>query len=238
MLIRWVSRGTADLARATVWSAALVIAGVVLSGPLALLLVELVHPQPPWRDAATFAAAYHPVQLLPYVGGFALIGGFVALMVSLHASAPSTMRIRASLALVLTSVFATLIVFNYVLQTTFVPSLVRPLDEGDAPVVAALTMSNPSSLAWALEMWGYGVLGVATWLIAPVFADRGLERWTRSTFVLNGVVSVLGALATAIVPRWALTTAGIASFVAWNAIVLVMAALVIAVNVRRIRGGG
>jgi hypothetical protein len=99
-------------------------------------------------------------------------------------------------------------------------------------------MSNPASLAWALEMWGYGVLGVATWLMAPVFAGRGLERWTRTTFVLNGVASVFGALATAIVPSWALTTAGIVSFVAWNGLVLLMAALAIAVNARRLRDGG
>ena len=112
------------------------------------------------------------------------------------------------------------------------------MSDEDAPIVAALTMSNPASLAWALEMWGYGVLGVAAWLIAPVFAGRGLERWTRSIYVLNGVVSVLGALATAIVPGWALTTAGVASFVAWNGLVLLLAVLTIVVNVRRISDGG
>jgi len=78
------------VSRATIRASVLLIAGVVLSGPLALLVVALVHPQPSWRDAATFAAAYHPVQLLPYVGGFALIGGFVALIVIWQSELQST----------------------------------------------------------------------------------------------------------------------------------------------------
>ncbi len=31
--------------------------GIVVSGPLALLVVNATHPQPPWRDAAFWPAA-------------------------------------------------------------------------------------------------------------------------------------------------------------------------------------
>jgi hypothetical protein len=69
--------------------------GAVLSGPFAMLLVTLTHPQPEWRDAQLFAAKFHAV------------------------------------------------------------------------LIGALTMANPSSLAWGLEMWGYGFLSVGTWQVAP-----------------------------------------------------------------------
>jgi hypothetical protein len=39
------------------------------------------------------------------------------------------------------------------------------------PAVAYLVMSNPISISWTFEMFGYAVLGVATWLIAPTFRD-------------------------------------------------------------------
>ena len=71
-------------------------------------------------------------------------------------------------ALVFTGVYAALVALNYVVQTTFVPALVTHGDIADAPLIAAFTMAQPRSLAWGLEMWGYGFLGLATWLVAPV----------------------------------------------------------------------
>jgi hypothetical protein len=238
MKLRFIARDRAAAYHAAIRAAAVLTAGVILSGPLALLVVDLVHPQPPWQDAATFAAAYHWIQLLPYIGGFALIGGFVALMAALHASATPALRSRANVALSLTAAFAALIVLNYVLQTTFVPARIDPLHPEDAPIVAAVTMANPSSLAWALEMWGYAVLGIATWMIAPIFAGDRLERATSAAFVANGVVSAIGAVATAVAPSWPMTVAGIASFALWNLLVVVMAVLVIVVMVRRTKALG
>jgi hypothetical protein len=47
----------------------------LLSGPVALVIVDAAHSQPPWQGSATFAASYHPVQLLPYLLGL-LLGAF------------------------------------------------------------------------------------------------------------------------------------------------------------------
>ncbi len=43
--------------------------GAVFSGPVAIAVVELTHPQPAWHGPAAFAASYHPIQLLPYALG-------------------------------------------------------------------------------------------------------------------------------------------------------------------------
>jgi hypothetical protein len=62
-------------------------------------------------------------------------------------------------------------------------------------------------------------------LVAPVFdAETRAERVARATFVANGIVSVATALLTAAVPGWALTPAGIAGYVAWNVLVIALAA--------------
>ena len=54
--------------------------GIVVSGPLAVLVLSVVRPQPAWSDAETFARHYHWLQALPYFGGFFLVVGFVTMM--------------------------------------------------------------------------------------------------------------------------------------------------------------
>jgi uncharacterized membrane protein YoaT (DUF817 family) len=213
---------------AVVTGAAITLAGIVLSGPVSLALVTL-HPQPAWSGPEAFARAYHPIQTLPYFTGFLLVGGSLYLIAALHALAREPLRARATAALAFAAAFAALIFFNYIVQTTFVPALVRNHSLATAPLITAFSLSNPSALGWALEMWGYAVLGVATWLIAPALADYGqLGRAAAALFVANGPVSIVGALLTALSPGWVMTPAGFGLFAAWNLLMLVMVALVIA----------
>jgi hypothetical protein len=200
--------------------------GVVGSGPVALFVVERTHPQPEWVDGATFAHAYHPIQILPYLLGFALVSGLLLLLTGIHAAAEEPMRPRATLALVFGGVFASMVFLNYVVQTTFVPALVR--DVANARMIAAFSMRNPASLGWGLEMWGYGLLGVATWLVAPVFGRARIDRAASTAFVANGAMSVAGALWTTLDPGWVLTLPGLIAFAAWNVVLFVMAALALA----------
>jgi hypothetical protein len=208
--------------------------GAVLSGPGALLLVELTHPQPPWRNVQTFVMHHHPVQGLPYFLGLFLVGGFVTLLAALHAVACDEHRARSTAALAFGAAFSALVYLNYVLQTTLVPELARSRDPATLPLLGAITMANPRSLAWALEMWGYGLLGVATWLVAPVFHGSGLERATARFFVANGPISIVSALLTAFAPGWELTTPGIVGFLGWNVLVVAMVILAWLVFRRRL----
>ena len=207
-------------------AALVVIAGILLSGPFALWIVGLVHPQPAWQGPARFVAEAHWIQRLPYLGGLVLVGGCVALVAALSPLVPRVHRGRANLALALSAAFAALILLNYIIQTTFVPTLASP--EQDA-LIAAFTMTNPRSLAWALEMWGYGVYGIATWAIAAAFGSSRLERITAGAFIANGVTSIAGGIATTVWPGWVLTVAGGIAFAGWNLLVIVMAALVVTV---------
>ncbi|HEX5061674.1 MAG TPA: hypothetical protein VFV99_20045 [Kofleriaceae bacterium] len=217
-------------------SALLLIVGIVASAPLALVAVALVHPQPPWRDAAQFAAEFHWIQVTPYVGGFLLVASCVALIASLCSLMPAARRARANFALAVTAAFAALIVLNYIVQTTLVPSLVSPYHDDNGPLVTMLTMSSPRSFGWALEMWGYAVFGVATWAIAPAFGSSRLERATAALFVLNGIASIAAAVATSLWPGSPMTAPGFIGFAVWNALMVTMAVLVILVMRRRVSG--
>jgi hypothetical protein len=161
------------------------------------------------------------------------VSGFIVLIASLHAVARNEQQALTGAALVFTAAFGALVFLNYVLQTTFVPSLVSGYSEANRPLVSAFTMSNPKSLGWGLEMWGYGLLGVATWLVAPVFQGSRLERATYWAFAANGPASIVPAFLTARDPGWVLTVPGLVSFATWNLLVVVMTILALLVFRRR-----
>jgi hypothetical protein len=202
--------------------------GILASGPLGLLIVARTHPQPAWRDAETFARAYHAVQALPYYCGFLLVAGMVGIVASLHTLAAPRERSRSTAAVACVGAFAAMIVTNYAIQTAFVPATVSPWLPTSAPVLAALTMANPRSLGWALEMWGYAVPGAATWLIAPVVRETfktTAGRIASVLFMMNGPASIASAVLTALIPGWVLSAAGVGAFVVWNVLVLAMTLL-------------
>ena len=182
-----------------------------------MLIVQGVAPQPAWTGVEAFARSYHPIQTLPYALGYILLVGFVMFAAACHALGDSSMRLRTTAALVFTGVYAALVFTNYTIQLGYVP---RTIAERPA-FLGALTMSNPSSFAWFLEMFGYAAMGVATWLVAPLFGGGTRGTAVRALLIVNGVMSVAGAACTAAFDRWVFSTSGLASFAGWNVVVIV-----------------
>lgn len=203
------------------------LAGYVLSGPAGFLLVKITRPQPVWVSPAVFAENYHIVQDVPYYFGLLLIGGMLMLAAGLFLNAQDEapkIRFHLLLALMWTTFFAALIFFNYICQTTFVRHLaLNYLPEHD-PSIATFSMANPMSLAWAVEMWGYGVLGVATWLMSGYFLNR--SKAIYRLLIANGVVSVLTVVFTVVDMKWLLTPPGIAGYFVWNVLMIVLMVLI------------
>lgn len=221
--------------RIGILAALLLIAGTLISGPVGLLIVGAVQPQPAWQDAQTLAANYHPIQALPFFAGFLLVLGSGLLVGVLHQLAEEKHKAPALLAVICTAAFTGLIFFNYICQTTFLPALLvdyRP--EYDA-IITALAFTNPRSLCWAIEMWGYALLGLATWLLAPVFNRNPVEKTTAWLMVLNGVLSIAGGFITAFDLGWVMTPAGLINYIAWNALVVLWGVFVVWSLLRRQR---
>jgi hypothetical protein len=214
---------TCSQARYISTAAAVVLSGVILSGPVAVALVETIAPQPPWKDPATFVQHYSWLQSLPYVFGFLIAGGFIFLMAGLAGTGDERQRPMERIALGLTCVSASLIFLNYVMQIGVIPLW---LHRSEA-VVSTLTMANPESIGWALEMYGYALLGLATACIAPLFAPRGRPGLIRILLVANCILSVAGAMLVPIVPGWVLSPSGMIAGAAWNVLVMLIMMLII-----------
>ena len=195
--------------------------GIVTSGPLALLIVALVQAQPPWTGPAAFVENFHRIQALPFYFGFVLLGGSILMLVSIYSLARN--RTAALAGLVFATAGATLVFFNYVTQTTFIPALVNDYTADLAPVLSAFSMSNPISITWALEMWGYASIGIGTWFAAAFFGATPLERIAKTLFMLNGIVSVLGAIVIAFDLGGMFSIAALVGYGLWNILYLALA---------------
>ena len=199
--------------------------GILCSGPLAVAAVAVTHPQPPWQGPQAFARHFHPVQVLPYAGGIVLVLGFLLLTTGLAQLLPAVQRTRAALVLVLSAGFTSLVGLNYALQTSYVPVLATRYEASNGPLLSALTMVNPRSFAWALEMWGWGLSGMVTWLLACTFHGSRVEQAARSCFLLNGWLSLAGTAWTVLQPGWVLSSPGLLAFALWNVLLAALAVL-------------
>jgi len=218
------SADSGNLNKLIVISAWTVLVGAMLSGPVSTGLLVIFAPQPAWWDAATFIASYRPAQAIPFLLGFVLMFGSCLLTAaSARLVKRETHKVFASLALVAASVYSALIALNYVVQAAYVPMLVRQNQE----FVGYCTMTNPASLCWGVEMFGYLFQGLAFWLVAPAFEGEKLSRAVRFFLLINLILSVGGAVGACVDIAWALTPFGLGMFVIWNLVVAALMALMI-----------
>jgi hypothetical protein len=222
--------------KTAVSGAYLTIIGILVSGPIGLIIVSAIQPAPPWEAPLVYVQHYHPVQIFPFLGGIFLVSGYVIMISGFYMLAEEIYKTAMLIAVVFTSVFAAFIFLNYVTQTTFIPALVRNYTPEAGPAISIFSLSNPESLAWAIEMWGYGFLGFATLLSARLFNRNSLERVTAWLLILNFIISILGIFAVIRDLSWVFTDTGLWSYIIWNLLVLNISILVVITLKRRIAG--
>jgi hypothetical protein len=200
------------------------LAGFILSGPIAFVIVQVVRPQPTWVSSSVFVENYHIIQDIPYYFGFLLIGGMLMLSVGHYLSetgkSEPIKRLHLLIALGWTIVFCTLVSFNYICQISFVRNLAVNYKQEHDAAIASFSMANPLSLCWTIEMWGYGFLGIATWLMAGYYENR--NNLIRILMIANGILSLGSAVSTIINMRWVMTTAGVIAYFLWNVLMIFM----------------
>ncbi len=205
--------------------------GTLASGPLAIAVVALVRPQPAWVNAGVFVENFHRIQTLPFYCGFVLLAGSILMLVSIYVL--SKERPAALAALIFMSIGAALVFLNYLTQTTFIPAVVDDYTPGFDPIISTFSMSNPIALAWAIEMWGYGFMGLGTWLAAGFFGASRLERAAQILFILNGVTSVFGALVLSFDLKGVFSIPGLVGYGLWNVLYVALAVVFYRVLQRR-----
>lgn len=201
--------------------------GYIVSGPIGFVIVRAIKPQPAWSSPGSFAAHYHMIQDLPFYFGFLLIGGMLMLAVG-HYLNYNDVNPRTKFHLLVsvgwTVVFVAEISFNYVCQTTFVRHLALNYRSEYDTAIAAFSMANPMSFCWANEIWGYGFLGIANWLMSGYYA--GKNNLIRFLLIANGVVSTTTVVLTIISVKWLLTSFGLSAYFVWNVLMIALMALI------------
>lgn len=204
-------------------SAVLVIGGSFLSGPGGFLIVNIANPIS-WTNVGEFAAQYRYIQTLPYWFGFLYLAGFILFISLSRQLMKKNDRYLGDAALIVTAIFATLIGINYLLQVGFVPRAVAYPND----VLAAFAMNNPDSICWMLEMFGWGFLGVALWLVISAFNDFPSKKFIKGLIIFNGVGSIIAAVLASLLPSsLLLQIPGLAAYFVWNILIWVIMIFVI-----------
>ena len=202
--------------------ALLALVGFILSGPVAVLIIRWMAPQPPWESISVFIEHYHPVQHLPYAFGFLLLAGLLMMVIGhflYYQQGPPHIRLAVLSALCVTIFFCTLIFFNYITQLIFIHQLAIQSDPETYPLIASFTMANPMSLSWTLEMWGYALLGIATWLLRHCYDDQPI---TKSLLLINLVFSIASAVWVLFDVNWIFSSTGLVLYGLWNVLMIVI----------------
>ena len=189
------------------WAAVFMAIFLIGCGPLAVLFASL-----PWFK-------YEIIQRFSLIPGLLLAPTFIILMTSLHYYAPESKKIFTQIGISFAVVFAVMVGFSYYLQLTMVHQYGII---GNKQAITILSMANPRSLYWIIEMFAYGFLGMATLVIAPIFKDGKLDNLIQRSMIINGVVSIASMIYYVINPDMTLQIIGLIGYVVWNIIFLTL----------------
>lgn len=196
--------------------------GVIFSGLVFPALSMILFPQPAWKDAVLFADSFHPLQTATFFCGYFLVIGSLLTFIALFLLTPPERKVWALSGLVINVVFTAVVFLNYIIQTTYVPYLAVNRPPELEAVLPVFTMANPGSFAWALEMYGWGGIGLSFIFMAFIFGKNKPEPVLKGLFVVNGICSVGSALMTSVDMNWLFSPAGLTALVVWNVLVLVI----------------
>ena len=196
--------------------------GIIFSGLVFPVLSTIFAPQPKWQDADLFIKSFQPLQTATFFCGYFLVIGSLLTFIVLYTTSSNERKLWALSALIINVVFTSIVFLNYIIQTTYIPYLVMNNPPEAVYVLPIFTMANPGSFAWALEMYGWGGIGLSFIFMAFIFDKGKYEKLLKILFIVNGVSSCLSALMTSINMNWLFSPAGFAALIIWNVLVFVI----------------
>ena len=196
--------------------------GIIFSGLVFPVLAMIICPQPEWQGAELFVKSFHPLQTATFFCGNFLVIGSLLTFIVLYLTTHVEKKVWALSALAINVVFTAVVFLNYIIQTTYVPYLAVNNPPETATVLAVFTMANPGSFAWALEMYGWGGIGLSFIFMAFIFGNGKYERLLKILFLANGICSFVSAIMTSINMNWLFSPAGLTALVVWNVLVFVI----------------
>ncbi|MGC9352564.1 MAG: hypothetical protein ACP5D9_01935 [Mariniphaga sp.] len=198
------------------------ILGIIFSGLVFPVLTAIFYQQPLWQSPELFIEFFHPLQTATFFCGYFLVIGSLLTFLALYLTVNETKKIWALSGLAINIVFTAIVFLNYIIQTTYVPYLATNNPPETEAVLAVFSMANPGSFAWALEMYGWGGIGLSFIFMAFIFENEKLQRTLKILFLINGISSCASAILTSVDMNWLFSPAGFSALIVWNLLVLVI----------------
>lgn len=196
--------------------------GILFSGLIFPVITAIFYPQPVWQSPELFIQSFHRLQTATFFCGYFLVIGLLLTFVALYFTTRKTKKMWALSGLAINIVFTAVVFLNYIIKTTYVPYLATSNPPETSSVLAVFSMANPGSFAWALEMYGWGGIGISFVFMAFIFGQSKLEFLLKILFLINGAGSFVSAIVTSIDMTWIFSPAGFTALIIWNLLVLVI----------------
>lgn len=196
--------------------------GIIFSGLIFPVITAVFFPQPVWQNPELFIESFHRLQTATFFCGYFLVIGSLFTFITLYLTSNESKKMWALSGLAINVVFTAVVFLNYIIQTTYVPYLATHNPPETESVLAVFSMANPGSLAWALEMYGWGGIGLSFVFMAFIFEDNKLQQTLKILFLINGLSSCISAIITSINMNWLFSPAGFTALIVWNLLVLVI----------------
>jgi hypothetical protein len=124
--------------------------------------------------------------ILPVAPSLLLAPTFAIMMVAVYHAAPDNRKIWGHIALVIATLYAAIASIVYV---TWLFVLEPHVMRGTGASITAFAF-GPGTFLQMLDGMAYFYSCLAAFFTAPLFAEKGLERWLRWTAIANGIVAV------------------------------------------------
>lgn len=168
------------------WSA-IIVALLVLAIDVGMILSFLLLPQiNTITSIDAYASTFTSVQMLPFIPSLLLAPTFVIMMLCIHHYASDDKKVLSQLALSFAVVCAAILAIHYYIQLTVVQ---QALLNNETDGIWLFASPNPHSFFWTFAALGYGFMGIALLLAAPVFAEKP-DHIIKWLFVANGVIGI------------------------------------------------
>jgi hypothetical protein len=177
-------RQRAEVARFGFWSALVALAGAV--GYIVSVPLQTLHVVGPLQDS-----------VIAFASSLIIPTPFLLAMLALHHVVPTEKRFWTHAAVLLAVVYTTYNTLNYVVQlVTVIPAGYSWTFEDQQGTIGPLSLLNqtPHSLFWDVDGLGYIFLNLATLLAVPALEKHGAQRWVRSFFLANALITPLFAI--------------------------------------------
>jgi hypothetical protein len=177
-------RQRAEVARFGFWSALVALAGAV--GYIVSVPLQTLHVVGPLQDS-----------VIAFASSLIIPTPFLLAMLALHHVVPTEKRFWTHAAVLLAVVYTTYNTLNYVVQlVTVIPAGYSWTFEDQQGTIGSLSLLNqtPHSLFWDVDGLGYIFLNLATLLAVPALEKHGAQRWVRSFFLANALITPLFAI--------------------------------------------